>query len=186
MKIKSEQLIQKLADRSNSQIKYVNNLHERELEQLNAKPSAGEWSALECIEHLNLFGDYYIPELKERIQSSNTEQETYFKSGWIGNYFAESMKPSSDMTNMKTFKNRDPGGSELDYTTLDRFVDQQNEILEILERSRSVSLNKICIPISISRWIRFKLGDVLRVVLYHNQRHLVQADHAIESVTEQE
>ncbi len=51
------------------------------------------WSILECLEHLNLYGDFYIPEIKNRIESSKTLPKENFKSRILGNYFAKSMLP---------------------------------------------------------------------------------------------
>ncbi|MNY06764.1 DinB superfamily protein [compost metagenome] len=76
---------------------------------------------------------------------------------------------------MKTFQNMNPLNSQLDKRVIDEFVDQQNELLRLLETSRKVSLNKTRTSISISKWIRLKLGDTLRFVIYHNQRHMAQA-----------
>jgi uncharacterized protein (DUF2249 family) len=48
-------------------------------------------------------------------------------------------------------------------------------MLELLEIARSKNLNRIRTSISISKLIKLKLGDTLRVVIYHNGRHLQQA-----------
>ena len=34
-------------------------------EQLNYKSSPETWSILECIEHLNLYGNFYLPEIEQ-------------------------------------------------------------------------------------------------------------------------
>ena len=33
------------------------------LEKLNQKQDDSSWSVLECLEHLNLYGDFYLPEI---------------------------------------------------------------------------------------------------------------------------
>ncbi|MFN5911333.1 MAG: DinB family protein, partial [Bacteroidota bacterium] len=47
--------------------------------------------------------------------------------------------------------------------------------LSIFELARSVNIRKAKIPISISKIIRFRLGDAFLYVVYHNERHLQQA-----------
>ena len=76
---------------------------------------------------------------------------------------------------MKTFKVMNPAGSKLDRKVLEKFIGQQKTTLELLEKAAMVSLTKTKTSISISSWIKLRLGDTLRVVIYHNQRHLVQA-----------
>ena len=136
---------------------------------------------LECIEHLNLYGDFYLPEIENRIRQSKYPATSNFKSGWLGNYFAKSMLPREKLNKMKTFKDKNPLGSQLDKSTLDRFTQQQKKTLDLLDKARKVSLNHTKTSVSISKWITLKLGDTFRVVIYHNQRHLVQAANVLKA-----
>jgi hypothetical protein len=54
------------------------------------------------------------------------------------------------------------------------FLENQNELLEIIDRSQTVNLRRVKIPISISKIVRLRLGDALLFVVYHNQRHVQQ------------
>ena len=51
----------------------------------------------------------------------------------------------------------------------------EHELLEIIEKAEKVNLRKVKIPLSISKIIRFRLGDALMYVIYHNERHMQQA-----------
>ena len=65
MKIKQRLLIEELlsnADRAIMSAKAFKELPEKEL---NAKKEASHWSILECLEHLNLYGDFYFPEIEK-------------------------------------------------------------------------------------------------------------------------
>lgn len=66
-------------------------------------------------------------------------------------------------------------GSKLDKSTIDRFIVQQQKMLELLIKSKSVSLNKTKTSISISNFIKLKLGDTFRFVINHDTRHIIQA-----------
>lgn len=181
MKISSENLIEDLIQRTKDNMNEAQQLSELTLEQLNSRPAPESWSALECIEHLNLYGDYYIPEISKRIKGSRTTADDMFKSGLIGNYFAESLLPKEKLNKMKTFKDKNPIGSKLDKHAIERFIEQQKVLLDLLNKAREVSLNKTKTSISITRLLKLKLGDTFRVVIYHNQRHLVQARKAVEA-----
>ena len=85
------------------------------------------------------------------------------------------MLPREKLNKMKTFKDKNPLGSELDKRTLERFITQQEQLLSLLEKAKNIDLNKTKTAISISKWIELKLGDTFRVVVYHNDRHIVQA-----------
>jgi len=146
---------------------------------LNFKVNNDKWSILECLEHLNRYGEFYLPEIRVSIQSSRKSNDREFKSGLLGNYFANSMLPKEKLNKMKTFKSMNPTGSSLNKSVLDNFISQQNTLLELLEQARTVSLTKNRTGISISKWIKLKLGDTFRVVVYHNFRHIIQAEEVL-------
>lgn len=107
---------------------------------------------------------------------SNRKSTPIFKSGILGNYFAKTMLPKEKLNKMKTFKDKNPINSTLDKKCIDRFILQQQKILELLDIARNKDLSKIKTSISISKWIKLKLGDTFRVIIYHNERHIVQSN----------
>ena len=149
------------------------------LETLNWKASPDSWSILECLEHLNRYGDYYIPEIEKRIVASQHRPAEKFKSSWLGNYFAETMLPKEKLNKMKTFKSMNPKGSKLDKAVLTKFIAQQQDLINALKLASRADLTKTKTGISISKWIKLRLGDTFRVVIYHNQRHMVQAQRVL-------
>jgi len=185
MTIKSEILIEDLIERTRVIINQATKFNALSTGQLNWRVAKDSWSILECFEHLNLYGDFYIPEMAKRIKDSKSNAAEYFKSGIIGNYFAKSMLPNEQLKKMKTFKDKNPIGSTLDKTTIERFISQQKELLELLEQSRKKDLNKIKTGISISKLIKLKIGDTFRIVIYHNERHLVQAENIKQAYIQQ-
>lgn len=182
MKIKSQLLLDELAKITRENLNYVQHLKTLSFEKLNARLSQDSWSALECIEHLNRYGDFYVPEIKNRIFASRSKSETDFKSGLLGNYFAQMMLPNDKLKKMKTFKSMNPIYSKIDQKVIDVFIAQQNQLLELLKAAQNISLNKTKTAISISKLIKLKLGDTFRFVIYHNQRHILQAKKVIETI----
>ncbi len=184
MKILNKDLIEDLIQRTQKVINEVEGFKKMDTSQLNWKENAEKWSVLECIEHLNRYGDFYTPEITKRIQAGKKGQPTdTFKSGFLlGNYFAKSMLPKEKLNTMKTFKSMNPVGSNLDKSTLDKFITHQKKMLDLLNNARNIDMNKTRTSISISNMIKLKLGDTFRVVIYHNQRHIIQAKNVIKSM----
>ena len=151
--------------------------------QLNQKANPERWSLLECIEHLNRYGDYYLPAIEKALNQSSYPPSVNFRPGLMGNYFAKSMLPKEKLNKTKTFSNMNPINSALDRSVLQRFLDQQETMLRLLNRAKETNLTWVKVPISIARWIRFRLGDVFRVVIFHNIRHFEQAKQASSSQT---
>jgi hypothetical protein len=179
MKIKSTQLLKELKANTENHIKRVSAFLEMSDTHLNHRHGPKSWTVLECIEHLNRYGDYYIPAIQESMEVSQEPVAEYFKSGMLGNYFAKTMLPKAKMTKMSTFKDKNPLGSALDKATIRRFNQQQLDMLDLLEFAATKDLNAIKIPITISRFIKFKLGDTFRFLIYHNERHIQQAERVV-------
>ena len=172
----SEQFIQDLVEQTRRIINQAEKLKTFDLNTLTWKANQTSWSILECLEHLNLYGDFYLPQIENQLKSSNFKADPVFKSGILGNYFAKSMLPKEKLNKMKTFKDKNPLNAKLDKTVIDKFINQQIELLDLLNQSRNVSLNKVKIQTSISRLIRLKLGDTFQFFINHIIRHLKQIE----------
>lgn len=179
MKIQSEKLIDELIETTNQHLTFAQELQDKSNEELNFRKSAESWNILECLEHLNLYGRFYIPEIDRRINSSSTIPQQEFSSGLLGNYFANSMLPKKKLNKMKTFKKMNPIHRNLDRGVLEEFISQQKQMLKLLEESRTINLEKVKTSISITNLIKLKLGDTFRFVINHNTRHIIQIKHIL-------
>lgn len=70
MKIEKKRLIDDLLKRTEESSLSAQKFKKLNAGDLNYKKSPDEWSILECIEHLNLYGDFYLPEI-ERHRKTN-------------------------------------------------------------------------------------------------------------------
>lgn len=179
MVLKSQTLLQELLEITRNNINYVESLKLQSTDTLNWKQNPESWSILECIEHLNRYGNFYIPEITTRIKASKHKASEVFKSNWLGRYFSKSVSYSDNLNTMKTFKSMNPINSSLDIKTLETFIDQQHQIIDLLQKAKTVNLDKTKTAISISKLIKLKLGDTFRVVIYHNYRHIKQAEQVL-------
>lgn len=177
--MKSSDLISELETYTKSHLEKAENFKRLSLEELTKKNSPEKWNVLECLEHLNIYGDFYIPEMKRKMENSQLTNSSEFKTGLLGNYFAKMMLPKEKLNKMKTMKKTNPISKKLDKTVIHQFIRQQHELLELLELAKEKNLNKIKTGISIASWIKLKLGDTFRVVIYHNERHIQQAEKAL-------
>ncbi|WP_426480197.1 DinB family protein [Chryseobacterium sp. R2ACT005] len=174
MKILASALLDELKEITRQHLQYAQILTQKTEEELNFRPSTDNWSTLECLEHLNRYGDFYIPEISRNISSAGKSLQPYFRPGILGNYFAKSMIPKEKMNKMKTFKTMNPIHSQINKGVIDTFIKQQEKLLELLEDARQTDLEKVKTNISISKLIKLKLGDTFRFVIYHNLRHIEQ------------
>ncbi len=172
----SENLIQSLIEQSEQIREQAEKLKKDDLSTLTWRLNDTSWNILECLEHLNLYGDFYLAEIEQKIQNSKSKSQIEFKSGLLGGYFARTMLPKEKLNKMNTFKDKNPLNTKLDKSVIDRFIDQQTKLLDLLTKSRNVNLNKVRINISISKLISLKLGDTFQFYVSHIQRHLKQIE----------
>lgn len=183
MSISTESLLDELTGLTQSHILKAKELLLFTETELNYRKSNDSWSILECIEHLNRYFKYYNPEIQRRtdnapVSATGTEK---FKPGFIGNYFAKSMWPKQNFSKIKTFPSMNPIGSSLNKQVIQIFIIELERFLNLLKTSQKLNLNRIKTNISISKFITLKLGDTLRVVAYHNERHIQQIERIIEN-----
>lgn len=179
MKIEQQELYQQLQTLLESHQAKANQLASLETSQLLQKREETAWNALECIEHLNRYGDFYLPECRKRLADHRPiSKDLMFKSSWLGEYFAQSMWPKENFKAIKTFKSMNPIDSQVKPKSLEVFIDQLEQWSLFLEEAQRYNWNKVKTGISISSWLHLRLGDTLRVLFYHHERHLRQAFRA--------
>lgn len=198
--MQASKLTQNLIEEITTILQKANQLQQLSNDELNFRPNTESWTILECIEHLNRYSDFYLQEIEKRIDEKtdknkpNSNQEYIFKSGFLGNYSANSMLPvqkgvvsigeNKNPTGnhflkvgnkMKTFKDKNPIHSGVDRRVLETFIDDQNEFIRLLEKSKNVDLNKTKISLTLPL-LKFNLGDTFRFVINHEIRHFFQID----------
>ena len=174
--MQSEKLLQSLLDQVKQITAQAEELKKCDLNTLNWRENPTSWNILECLEHLNLYGNYYLPIMEHHIKTSTTTAELEFKSGFWGDYFAKSILPKEKLNKIKSIKSKNPLNANLDAAVIEIFLDQQRQLIELLNLSKEVSLNKVKIPISIAPFIKLKLGDTYQFYINHIIRHFKQID----------
>lgn len=184
MQVSIDEMFEELTELTQKAIQFGYALKRLEHYQLKYKPSSNVWNIYECLEHLNLYGDHYLPEIEQALKMSNpNSKNSNYQGSALGNYFVKIIRPvEGKIKKMKTATPMNPIAKELNKGTVDRFIDQQQKLLELLEKSRNHDLKNIKIKTTLSKFIALRLGDTLRFVVYHTERHLVQAGELLHKV----
>jgi DNA integrity scanning protein DisA with diadenylate cyclase activity len=153
--------------------------------QLHWKPSENTWNILEICAHLNEYAAFYHPAFTKKIASTRfREPRVNFISSPLGKSAWKSMK-LGQLKNIKrkfnAARNYNPiFNKELvkgDDTSI--FVSFQDELLRILESAKQINIQRAKVPISISKFIRLRIGDAFLFVIYHNERHIQQISNLL-------
>jgi uncharacterized damage-inducible protein DinB len=183
-KFKSEDLIKELKKDVQRLQAAADHLKNTEKSKLVFVENEGKWSVVQCLEHLNEFGRFYLPAIEKAITVKTGEKNAWFNSGFLGDYFTKSMKPKNvyDIKNkMKTMKRFTfPNSLNVD-TVMKEYIDQKIKLQHLLDTANDRDLNSIRIPITLTKMIKLKLGDIFRFLIAHEQRHMIQARNTLKS-----
>ena len=145
--------------------------------QINWKPSEEKWSIGECIDHLVVTHKLYNSKIKEhqRLFEDFGEGSFKFKHTFSGRMILKYVDPNST-TRSKTFKVFKPTMRQINTNIIRSFCEEVESMISFAEKLHGVDLRKIKISSPLTKLLRMNVGDVLLINLYHDKRHLNQAE----------
>ncbi|GGH27324.1 DinB family protein [Dyadobacter endophyticus] len=147
----------------------------RDNEFLNRPSDTGGWSIAQCLDHLNSYGHYYLPRMREKLRAAPSTEKKDFTSTWMGAYFTRMMDPETGKRKFKALKGHIPPSDLDSAAVVGEFIRQQEELLYLLRMGVRKDLDAIRVPVSILPFIRMKIGDVFQFIVAHDERHMQQA-----------
>ena len=184
-KFKSEELIADLQHDIKQLILAAEYLQTSDPVKLGYSPEEGKWSVAQVIEHMNMYARHYLPLIDKSLIQLPKHNNPWFVPGFWGNYFTKMIMPSNvfEVKNrMKTMKAFRPDKSVNVAQAFQEFIKHQNKLLQLLEISKRRNLNTIHITTAVSSFVKFKLGDMYRFLIAHEQRHMLQARNTVKAV----
>jgi hypothetical protein len=152
-------------------------------DQLHHRPGPGKWSIIEIFGHLNITHDIYIRCILSRITLAPDVVSESYRSGWLGDWvYAKIMpRPDGSVFKLKALKSHYAANGIVDgKEVLESFLRKCDAIDDILRHVSTKDLQRIKIPFSFSRVLRLRLGDNLRYLVAHSERHLLQAQRVLD------
>jgi len=153
---------------------------------LNRRPSPGRWSVGQCLEHLNIVGGHYLPEIAARINKAmaqGSKPAATAKHGFVGRRFIEAMRTPAGQRRFSSPERYAPTGTRLPRTVTEVFSRQLDELLRLVLLARQVNANAVRIPNPLIPLLSFRLTDQLEFLVVHIQRHVAQAEAVLEGMT---
>ena len=145
--------------------------------QLTWHPPEGGWSVAECLEHLTITNGLYV-EATEVVLAGTPQIDPAmapdFKPGPIAARFIRMLEPGKGR-----YKAPKPFQPTRDLARADavaRFFEVHSRVCELIGRLRFMDLTRTRVASPVSPMIRFRIGDMMDVVLVHSKRHVLQAE----------
>ncbi len=149
---------------------------------LEWRPGPYRWNILEVMEHLNRFGEFYLPKFLHAVRwPDQLRKAGTYRSGFLARAAFKRIRPVNGVVLNKTrsLKKNNPFLRILDRGVIDEHLEQQKQFRQVLEKSRSLDLSKNRIPTMVGKWLKMNMGDSLRIHGYHTERHYVQLDNLV-------
>jgi hypothetical protein len=149
--------------------------------QLNWKPRPEVWSVGQCLEHLCVANEVYLPPLSDALAGHQPAAIEEIRPGWLGRWFIRNyIEPSSETKRAKAPKKIAPG-TIIEPGILDRFLRGNEAARECVRRAAPYDVNRIRFRNPFIPGLRFSVGTGLEVLTKHERRHLLQAERIRES-----
>jgi len=147
-------------------------------------PEGEQWSAIECIEHLNNTAEHYLPQLTKICKTDNALESTTLRTSWIAGKLRHAMGPESPMkmSAPQRVKPRRLINADLKIApqkVMENFIsdlDQLEKIVRILPVSPQMRHAKIT---SLIPLVKLEGISALELLIPHIQRHINQAERIL-------
>ncbi len=145
--------------------------------QINWKPSEEKWSIGECLEHLAITHKLYTSQIKQLqpLFEDSSGDSNKFKHTFSGRMILKYVDPNST-TRSKTFKVFKPSMKQINTNIIGSFCEEVGSMISFAEKLHGVDLTKLKISSPVSKLLKMNIGDALLINLYHDKRHLNQAE----------
>ena len=153
-------------------------------DQLNWNPRPGAWSVGQCLDHLCISNEVYVPAIAESLANQPQVVAQDITVGWFGRWFIRNyVAPQTGRS--KPTKAPAPGkirpGVQVDRSILERFLRSNDAARQLIRRAAGHDVNRIRFKNPLVGIIRFTVGTGLEIISQHEQRHLLQAERVRES-----
>jgi len=145
--------------------------------QYNWRPALGSWSMAQCVAHIVLTDEIYIPVLEKCVVDARGKGLVGcgpFRHGRLGSWFVRSM----DAPAKKRFKNPkqiSPPEEQTLAAGLASFNVMHDRVLQLVQSANGVNLARAKFRSPFLKLLKLSLGQGIAVMLAHARRHLWQA-----------
>jgi hypothetical protein len=153
--------------------------------QFNWKPGPKRWSVGECLYHVNIISDGYMPVLRDAVRTADRGASGPFRYGWLSRKFIAAVTPGtppvSTAGSMKP-PSAKPLRSDLDSDeTLRRFDEFMVAFAALVREAEGVDLARVKVRSPFLFLLRLPIGAFLEALGLHAHRHLDQATQVTEA-----
>ena len=145
-------------------------------EQLNWRPKPDVWSVGQCLQHLWLSNEVYLPAISTSLKGRQRARVQEITPGWFGRWFIWNyVEASSESRRTRAPRKIEPD-EQVESSILESFLRSNQTAREVIYRASDYDVNRIRFKNPFIPMLRFTAGAGLEIVSKHQSRHLLQAE----------
>lgn len=149
------------------------------------RPNTSSWSAAECLSHLSISTELFLPVLQKAIDDARkrglTDTKRQPKMDVMGRVLRWFLEPPIRQR-VKTRAPFVPRSVRAKAEAFGEFAALQSKLAEQIAAARDLDLGKIKIVSPFDKRVRYNVYSAFRIVIAHQRRHLWQAEQAVASL----
>jgi len=145
--------------------------------QVRWRPDARGWSIAECLDHIVLAGEPYLPRIEQMVAEAKTRSERRqppLRPGMFAGWFVRSMEPPPRLR-MKTFHAMEPGSPRAVAEVQSSFLALYDRLAQLLRSANGAAPHGARTTSPFLRLLRLTLDQAVGLLTAHARRHLWQA-----------
>ena len=144
--------------------------------QLNWQPSPGAWSVGQCLEHLCLTNEAYMPVILAALRGKPDMPAEEMTPGKIERWFVRKFVEPSPNGKRAPAPHKIRPTAHVNLSVLDRFLFCNKACRELFIEARMKNVNRIRFWNPLVPGIRFTVGTGFEIIASHERRHLLQGE----------
>ena len=150
-------------------------------EQLNWQPSAGSWSIGQCLEHLCITNEAYLPRMAAALEGKADAPVEQITPGWLSGWFLKNFVEPAPNARKVPAPGKIRPASHVSTAVIERFLAGNKACRELIVKARSKDVNRTRFWNPLAPGVRFTVGVGFEIIASHEQRHLLQAERVKDS-----
>lgn len=147
-------------------------------EQWQQRPPQGGWCVAECLMHLNITSQAYLPRIREAIRRGAEEKLLSpgpFRKGFAGWLLCKLLEPPYRLR-IKTPPAFEPPNIEPAESVMKTWETLQDGLVACIRESKGLALDRLKFQSPFAEEMKYSLYSTYCVIPAHQRRHLWQAE----------
>lgn len=148
------------------------------------RPAPTQWSAAECLAHLSISSQMFLPVLRNALDDARNRHLTGGgtpRMDVLGRILRWFLEPPV-RTRVKTTTAFVPKSTRAKSEALAEFISLQRQLVDLLHASSDLPIGRIKIVSPFDKRVRYNVYSAFLIVTAHQRRHLWQAEQAVQSL----